>query len=62
MLREGWTNKTESRTLVAEYVVTMRDLLQEMTDLVHFNMERSQDKQKGYYEHGARQQSLDFDG
>ena len=50
MLKEGWTGEAGDETPVAEYVVMMRDRLQEMTDLVHANMERSQDKQKWYYD------------
>ena len=59
VLKEGWTGETESETPIAEYVVTMRDRLQEMTELVQTNLERSQSKQKRHYDRGTRHRSLD---
>ena len=48
----------EQDTLIATYVVEMRDQLQKMTDLVMVNANRAQQKQKANYDKGAHSRVL----
>jgi hypothetical protein len=58
VLKEVWSGEEMENATVASHVITMRERLQEMTDLVQANLTKAQKKQKRLYDEKARPQSL----
>ena len=58
VLKESWTGEAEEGSPVADYVLRMRQRLQEMTDLVQKNASRAQSRQKAHYDGHATERSL----
>lgn len=58
MLKEAWTGESKDEVPVAEYVVEMRERLQEMTELAQETAKAAQAKQKTNYDHRTRVRSL----
>ena len=59
VLKEVWSGEEMDNTTVATHVITMREQLQEMTDLVQANLTKGQKRQKRHYDMKARPQALD---
>ena len=58
VLKEVWSGEEIDNTTVAAHVITMRERLQDMTDLVQANLMKAQKKQKRIYDERARPQTL----
>ena len=54
ILRETWEEPTSGNESVVSYVLTMRDKLAKMSELVQENLERAQATQKKWYDRTAR--------
>ena len=54
ILRETWEELTSGNESVVSYVLTMRDKLAKMSELVQENLERAQATQKKWYDRTAR--------
>jgi transposase InsO family protein len=59
LLKESWSDETSDDQNVVEYVLQMRQRLQEMTELVRENLETTQEKMKTWYDANARGKSFD---
>ena len=54
MLKEEWTGDRGTAVPVATHEVEIRERLAEVTQLVYENAAKSQQKQRRYYEQGAK--------
>ena len=54
MLREEWTGDRETAVPVATHMIEMREWLAEMAQLVSEHAAKNQEKQKKYYDRGAK--------
>ena len=54
ILRESWESSSKSSESVVSYVLTMREKLDRMTELVQENLAKAQKKQKEWYDQNAR--------
>ena len=54
MLREEWTGDRGTAVPVATHVIEMRERLAEMVQLVSEHAAKRQEKQKKYYDRGAK--------
>ena len=59
ILKECWETPTKSSENIISYVLDMREKLEEMSELARENLQKSQVKQKTWYDHKAREQSFD---
>ena len=59
VLKEEWTGDRGTAVPVATHVVEMRERLVEMTQLVSENAAKSQQKQRRYYDQGAKSRRFD---
>ena len=59
ILKECWETPTKSSENIISYVLDMREKLEEMSELVRENLQKSQVKQKTWYNRKAREQSFD---
>ena len=58
LIHETWTGDIVPEENVAEYVLKMRQRIQDMSELAQTNMARSQKRQKLYYDRKARGQTF----
>ena len=58
VLKEVWTEAEWESTTVASHVITMREHLQEMTDIVKTNLTMAQRRQKLHYDERVKPQTL----
>ena len=54
MLREEWTGDRETAVPVATHVIEMKKCLAEIAQLVSEHAAKNQEKQKKYYDRGAK--------
>lgn len=59
VLREAWAGEEEGEAPLAVHVIEMRDRLQDMTELVQEHMEKSQERQKAYYDRHTRERQFE---
>ena len=59
VLKEAWESGKSQDASVAAYVMQIREQLQQMTDLVEYNMEKAQDNQKKWYDRNARSRKFE---
>ena len=62
ILREGWTDEKAEEVPAITHVVTMRNRLSEMAKLAQDNLKQAQERQKRYYDSGARLRSVEQGG
>ena len=58
MLHETWEEPQTKDTNILSYVLSMREKLDKMTELVHDNLSRAQAYQKTWYDKTARVQGF----
>ena len=58
VLRKAWEVSKRSDESVVSHVLSMRDKMMKMTDLVQQNLSKAQEKQKLWYDKGARQREF----
>ena len=54
MLKVSWEASQQSEESVVSYVLSTREKLKEMADIVQENLKKVQDKQKKWYHQDAR--------
>lgn len=59
LLREQWEGPSDGKRSVVQYVVEMRQRLEEMTALAQENMQKAQRNQKTWYDRKARERSFE---
>ncbi|KAL2103054.1 hypothetical protein ACEWY4_002222 [Coilia grayii] len=60
VLREAWEGEQQSQpTNIVNYVLRMRDKLEQLTTLVHENMAKAQAQQKSWYDRSAHSRSFE---
>ena len=59
ILKECWGTPTKSSENIISYVLDMKEKLEEMSELARENFQKSQVKQKTWYDCKAREQSFD---
>lgn len=54
VLRESWEADNQSEESVVSYILSTREKLKQMSDIVQENVQKSQDTQKRWYDKNAR--------
>ena len=59
VLRESWTGEQEDEVPTITHIVEIRERMAEMADLVQQNAEQAQNRQRKYYDRGAKNRKLE---
>ena len=62
MLRQAWEAYEKSDESVVSHVLSIRDRMEKMAELVQSNLTNAQEKQKNWYDANARQREFEIAG